>query len=215
MSLDLVQTHFDKKSQDFDNIYTGKKSAWGKFLDKMLRWDMETRFKRTIEECGDVTGKTILDVGCGSGRFMLPLHRKNPKLITGLDFAPQMLEIAERLLKEDFPETPAKLIEGGYGDIDFEEPFDIIIAIGLFDYIDDVLPMLKKMRKETKEKLIASFPISGTSRAFIRKIRLGVYNCPVYFFSEDQVRNLLTQADFADIELEKFGQLIFVTAKPA
>ena len=215
MSLDLVQTHFDKKSQDFDNIYTGKKSAWGKFLDKMLRWDMETRFKRTIEECGDVTGKTILDVGCGSGRFMLPLHRKKPKLITGLDFAPRMLEIAGRLLKEDFPDTPTKLIEGEYGDIVFEEPFDIIIAIGLFDYIDDVLPMLKKMRKETKEKLIASFPISGTSRAFIRKIRLGVYNCPVYFFSEDQVRNLLTQADFADIELEKFGQLIFVTAKPA
>ncbi|MBL7191973.1 methyltransferase domain-containing protein [bacterium] len=212
MSLDLVQKHFDKKAQDFDDIYTGQKSSFGRYLDKILRWDMEKRFNRTIEECGDITGKTILDVGCGSGRFMLALHKKNPKLITGLDFAPKMLEIAEKLLKKDLPDTPTKLIEGEYGGIEFKEPFDIIIAIGLFDYIDDAPAMLKKMRKDTKEKIIASFPVKGTFRAFIRKIRLGLYKCPVYYFSEEDVKKLFTEAGFKDIKMEKFGQLIFAAA---
>lgn len=212
MTDDLVQKHFDRKADDFDSIYTGRKSAIGRFLDRKLRWDMEKRFQRTIEECGDVSGKTIIDVGCGSGRFMQPLQEKNPKLILGVDFAPTMLVIARKILREKMPDSPCEFVVGDFNELEFKTNFDITLAIGLFDYIADPLPMLKKMCRITDEKLIATFPIKGTLRARIRKLRLSLYSCPVFFFSPDEVVKMLESAGFIDIKWEIFGQLIFATA---
>jgi len=210
---DLVQKHFNATAEQFDNIYLGNKGLISRYLDKKLRWDMEKRFQRTIEECGNVEGKKIIDIGCGSGRFMEALHRKGPALILGVDFAPNMIEIAHNILHSQMPETPCKLVVGDFNRMEFEETFDIAIGIGLFDYIADPLTMLKKIRKVTSGRLIASFPLKGTFRAFIRKIRLSLYRCPVYFFSVDEVRNLLKNADFHQVKCETFGQLIFVAAE--
>jgi len=212
MPEDLVQKHFDEEAESFDSIYTGQKNAFSRFLDKRLRWDMEKRFERTIEECGDVTGKTIIDVGCGSGRFMEALQDKDPKLILGVDFAPTMLEIAQKILFKKKPDSPCRFAVGDYNNLSFKQPFDITIGIGLFDYIANPLPMLKKMRQTTDEKLIATFPRRGTLRAGIRKIRLSLHKCPVFFFSPEGVEDMLKEAGFNDIKQEIFGQLIFVTA---
>ena len=98
--------------------------------------------------------------------------------------------------------------------MEFKRKFEITLAIGLFDYIYDPLSMLKKMRSITSEKLIATFPRSGTVRAAVRKVRLTLYKCPVFFFSPQGVKRLLSEAGFGDIRLEIFGQLIFITCKP-
>ncbi|NQS98614.1 MAG: methyltransferase domain-containing protein [candidate division Zixibacteria bacterium] len=214
MTEDLVQKHFHKKADDFDSIYTGQKSGIARLLDKWFRWDMEKRFQRTIEECGDVSGKTIIDVGCGSGRFMEVLQGKNPSLILGLDFVPNMLIIARKILSEQMADNPCELATGDFNRMEFRKPFDITLAIGLFDYIAEPLQMLKKMRHVTREKLIATFPRAGTLRSAIRKVRLSLYKCPVYFFKPEQVRSMMEEAGFTDIQLEAFGQLIFATGKP-
>jgi ubiquinone/menaquinone biosynthesis C-methylase UbiE len=212
MSKDLVQVHFDRTAETFDSIYTGRKSAFSRFLDKKLRWDMEKRFERTIEECGEVNGKTIIDVGCGSGRFMEALQVKHPGLILGLDFAPTMLSLAQKILFEKMPDSPCRFVVGDYNQVNFKQNFDITLAIGLFDYIAEPLPMLKKMRQTTDQKLIATFPRKGTLRAILRNIRLSLHNCPVFFFTPDEVNGLLKNAGFTEIKQEIFGQLIFITA---
>jgi len=210
---DLVQVHFDKTAKEFDSIYTGEKSKFGRFLDRKLRWDMEKRFERTIQECGDIKGKSIIDIGCGSGRFMEILQTGYPDLILGVDFAPNMLLIAQNILHAKMTDSPSKFVVGDFNKMAFKSGFDITLAIGLFDYIEDPLDMLNKMRTVTKEKLIATFPRSGTLRSVIRKVRLGVRGCPVYYFSEDQVKKLLLDSGFTIMKFEVFGQLIFITAK--
>ncbi len=213
MPPNLVSKHFNKTAKEFDSIYTGEKSRFSRILDRWFRWDMDERFCRVIEECGDVEGKTIIDVGCGSGRFIEQLQMKHPKLILGVDFAPNMLAIARMILHNRMKDSPTLLVAGDFNQMYFKINFDITLAIGLFDYIADPLPTLCKMREVTSEKLIATFPIRGTLRAHIRKIRLGLRRCPVCFFTLEQAHNLLKTAGFTNIESDIFGQLIFVTAK--
>jgi cytosine/adenosine deaminase-related metal-dependent hydrolase len=40
---------------------------------------------------GDVSGKRVLDVGCGTGRWLEPLANLSPGRLTGIDFSPEML----------------------------------------------------------------------------------------------------------------------------
>ncbi len=48
-----------------------------------------------LEALGQVEGKRVLDVGCGTGSLAIRIKRKNPAaVVTGLDGDPQILEIA-------------------------------------------------------------------------------------------------------------------------
>ena len=212
-SADLVREHFEKRSKEFDSIYSGKKGRVGRFLDDKLRWDMKKRLERTLEECRDAGGKTIIDIGCGSGRFMESLQNNHPRLILGIDFAPRMIFSAQANVNPDQPDAPCRFVVGDFNQMQFKTPFDISLAIGLFDYVEHPLSMLQRIRAATRDKMIASFPREGTLRSQLRKWRLSYYSCPVYFYSTERVKDLLEEAGFSDIKQETFGQLIFVVAR--
>ncbi len=48
----------------------------------------------------------------------------------------------------------------------------------------------------------------------IRKIRLKVDGCPVYFFRKGQIRKLLKEAGFEMVSCEVVGKLYCVEARP-
>jgi ubiquinone/menaquinone biosynthesis C-methylase UbiE len=50
------------------------------------------------EACGDVFGKRVLDVGCGTGRHSIPLAEMSANVV-GLDFSPEMLAVARRRIE--------------------------------------------------------------------------------------------------------------------
>ena len=85
--------------------------------------------------------------------------------------------------------------------------------MGYFDYIADPVTHLTKMRQNTQGRLITIFPRAGTFRAFIRKIRLGLRGCPVFFYTPEQVDKLLAQTGWRRTRLECIGQLWFVVAE--
>jgi len=221
-----VKRHFDRYAEDFDLLYSGKKSAVGRALDRIFRWDVARRFERTIEECGDVRGKAILDVGCGPGRFMAALAARGAAFVEGVDFAPEMIEKARRVVGTPSGEgglapgvgasdsaVRCRFTTGDFLAVDFDRSFDITLAIGFFDYVADPLPVLEKMRFLTRGKLIATFPKAGTWRARLRRVRLGLMGCPVRFYSEGEVADFLARTGFGRVRSEAFGQLIFISAK--
>ena len=67
--------------------------------------------------------------------------------------------------------------------LDLDERFDVVLAIGLFDYIRDPAAVLRKIRKLTAGRAIITFPRLLTWRALPRKLRLAFRGCEVYFYS--------------------------------
>ena len=84
---------------------TGLEEEWEKiaprWIDQMRNTPNETREIQldppVIELCGDVAGKTVVDLGCGEGRFSRKLVGRGVERVLGLDRSPTMIAAAKEL----------------------------------------------------------------------------------------------------------------------
>ena len=77
--------------------------------------------------------------------------------------------------------------------MEFPRPFDISLAIGVLDYVDQPQFFLEKMRSITKQWLIMSLPSKSTIRTPLRKGRYWLKHCPVYFYDEEMIQRLVSK----------------------
>jgi 2-polyprenyl-3-methyl-5-hydroxy-6-metoxy-1,4-benzoquinol methylase len=201
-----IAQYWNDIAHKFDAIYTGKKNPLSRNLDRWLRRDIYQRYEWVMNQAGDASGTTICDVGCGSGRFVASLAKRGAQ-VTGLDFAPEMLKLARQLAEEGGVADRCKFVLSDVLDWKTSETFDMVIAIGFWDYVADPLPRLQVIRGITKKTFLSAWPRAGTMRAAIRKVRLKADGCPVYFFSLPQVEDYLRRAGFRMDSHEILGQL--------
>ncbi|WP_103354836.1 class I SAM-dependent methyltransferase [Amycolatopsis sp. CA-128772] len=103
---------------------------------------------------GDVAGRRILDVGCGSGPLSAAL-RDQGAVVTGIDQSAGMLAQARRLVGEDVDLRVADLAEPlPFGDAEFDD----VMASLVLHYLRDWAPTLAELRRVLKPggRLIAS-----------------------------------------------------------
>lgn len=208
-----VREHFEKTAAEFDSIYSGRKSAFSRWLDRVFRKDMYDRFRLTVEECGIGAIDTVLDIGTGSGRFCIPLAQRG-KRIVGVDFSRPMLEMARQYADAAGVSGRCEFREGNFADMAFDRPFDAVMAIGLFDYIRGPGPFLEKIRGLVRKKLVATFPALWTWRVVPRWVRLTFKGCPVFFFTPRRVKDLCARTGFDIVRFERVGKIYFVVAVP-
>lgn len=204
--------YWDSVIDDFDSIYSHKKSKFANWLDQTFRWDMYGRYEYTFKHSTPIEGRRFLDVGCGTGRYALQYAQRGAAHVVGLDVAPKMIEVCNTRAVEQGVQARCTFLVTDLLQYTPTEKFDVAIGIGLFDYISDPLPVLTKMREVVQDRVIGSFPLLYTWRAPVRKARLAMKGCPVYFYSRARLDTLLKQAGFARYELERVGQLYCVTA---
>jgi SAM-dependent methyltransferase len=75
-----------------------------------------------------------------------------------------------------------------------EEKFDVVVAMGYFDYLESPLPDARKMVELCRGKIFASFPKRWEFRVPIRRIRFLLAHGFVRFYSRRQVLELFEQA---------------------
>lgn len=187
---DSVRRYFDRVADDFDAIY-GARGPLGRWVDCHFRPDMYERYRLTFETCGDVRGKTILDIGCGGGRYAIEFAKRGAAQVVGLDFAPSMVALAEQHAAEYGVQDRCRFIVGDFAQLEFDQRFDICIAIGVFDYVAEPRPFLEKMRFLCNEWMIMSFPSRSPIRTPIRKVRYWFKRCPVYFYDRGTIETLV------------------------
>jgi SAM-dependent methyltransferase len=210
-----VAQYWNDVAQDFDAIYTGRnKSSFARTLDRILRKDIYGRFDWVMRKSGDVNGKTICDIGCGSGRFVASLAKRGASRVLGVDVAPEMLKLARELVKNEGVAGRTELAQMDIIDWTRTDVFDETIAIGFWDYFADPTERLQIIRKMTRERFLSAWPRLWTWRAPVRKLRLTALGCPVYFFSKSEVYKYLEATGFKVISCETVGKLHCVDAVP-
>ncbi|HKY29584.1 MAG TPA: methyltransferase domain-containing protein [Pyrinomonadaceae bacterium] len=210
----LAQRRFWNSEADaFQRIYTHKKSGFSNTLDQVFRKDMYQRYEFTIENCEPVANRKFLDVGCGNGLYSLELARRGAGKVVGIDIAEVMVDLCKKASVAENLDDRCTFIQTdllAYNN-NSHSKFDVSFGIGLFDYIRDPLPVLRRMR-EVSDKAIMSFPRLWTWRAPIRKVRLNAKGCDVFFYSAARIDQLMKDAGFSRHTLTKVGKLYCVVA---
>lgn len=83
---------------------------------------------------GDVQGKTVIDLGCGTGENIIPLLKRGARVI-GMDISPDMIAIARRRLQD--ANLEAKLTDGDAHETGMAyESVDVIFSMALIHHLD-------------------------------------------------------------------------------
>ncbi|WP_433560300.1 class I SAM-dependent methyltransferase [Nocardia sp. CA-151230] len=95
-----------------------------------------------LELAGDVTGRRILDVGCGPGPLFAALHERGA-VVTGIDASARILEQARQRLGADADLRLADLADP----LPFpDRAFDDVVASLVLHYLQDWGPALAELR---------------------------------------------------------------------
>jgi 2-polyprenyl-3-methyl-5-hydroxy-6-metoxy-1,4-benzoquinol methylase len=191
-------SHFHRIAGEFDDLYESeRRSALRRWLDSKLRASIYRRFELCFEELGELQGKSLLDVGCGGGRYSVMAAQLGAGRVVGADFAPNMIRLAEALArKEEIPPKRLAFVCGDAVETSFpEEPFDFAIAMGVFDYVEEPAAFLRKLLPKVRTRVVASFPVKWSPWTPQRLIRYRLFKrCPLYFYSRAKIRRVLRDA---------------------
>jgi len=100
------------------------------------------RFDYFISIVGDVTGKTVADVGCGGGLLSEEFARRGAS-VTGVDLSPTAIDAAREHagksgLSIDYRNCAIKEL------VDKGETFDIVICAEMLEHVDDLKSMVRE-----------------------------------------------------------------------
>ncbi|MFJ9946723.1 class I SAM-dependent methyltransferase [Kitasatospora sp. NPDC091207] len=94
---------------------------------------------------GDVKGKSILDLASGTGFYSREFKRRGASDVLGVDISSAMVEAGRGL--EAAQPLGVRYEVGDVAELrSFEEPFDIAIAVQLFNYAEDVATIERMCR---------------------------------------------------------------------
>jgi 2-polyprenyl-3-methyl-5-hydroxy-6-metoxy-1,4-benzoquinol methylase len=199
--------YWNNEADAFQRIYTHRKSKMSNILDSVFRKDMYERFVFTIKHCEPVKDRTFLDVGCGNGLYTFELARKRARRILGLDISEVMIGLCKEASETQNLNDRCEFIQTDLLEYKSNEKFDVSFGIGLFDYIRDPAPVLKRMREMSTDKVILAFPRYWTWRAPVRKVRLNARGCDVFFYTKSRLNELMRDAGYKRHEVHKVGKL--------
>lgn len=107
------------------------------FQDKENSEQRHEEEKKVLFDNIDVSGKKVIEIGCGIGRWAEALHDKCDSFL-GLDFSEDLIEIANNTI--DFDNCKFQVMSATDIKVDellIEPPFDVIIFSGFLMYIND------------------------------------------------------------------------------
>lgn len=194
-----VERYFSRTAERFDSLY--ELPVAQRLFNRLFRRAIYERFDLALMHAGDINGKRVLDIGCGSGRYAIEFARRGASEVVGVDFAADMLEIARASTAKAGLQDRVRFERAHFSDYVSQEPFDIALAIGFFDYIETPDVVLAHARRLTSGRLLASFPGGSFPRAHVRRWRYARHGVALRFYGRAEVAQLAREAGFARVEV--------------
>jgi SAM-dependent methyltransferase len=191
-----VREHFRRKAFSFDHLYDEEHA-----LQRLLRPGLFNRRELALEVARAYEAPRVLDVGGGSGRVGELLLEQGASRYVDVDLSDTMLDLARRRL-ERFGEKVI-LIQGDFLETAIPGSFDVVLALGYFDYIGDAQAHIRRMAELAAPggSVVASFPRWTWTKGPIRKLRYEIVNnCPIFDYTREGLLQLF--AGFVDVEIQ-------------
>jgi len=137
----------EKETSDlYSDLWTSldQEALWKESL-ALLRKRLPKSF---VDE--SIVGKSVVDLGCGSGRYTMALARVGAKKVVGLDVQARAYRESEILCKTH--KLSVEFIEGTFLTLPFEDgSFDTAFSNGTFHHSESIEKSLREMARILKE----------------------------------------------------------------
>src|SRR5436305_1885463 len=161
-----VRSRFRAKAREFDDLYEDERP-----LVRLLRPGLFRRRELAAETVRAYDSPRVLDIGCGSGRIGEFALEAGASRYLGVDFAEEMIELARARLVR-FSDR-AELIVADFLQAPIDGQFDVVLALGLFDYLPEPHRFAQRIAELCAPGgcMVGSFPKWSLLKGPIRKIR--------------------------------------------
>ena len=194
---ELVRDHFREKASSFDALYDEEHP-----LQRAARPGLLKRRDFAIDIVREYSAPRVLDIGGGSGRVGELALEAGAGEYVNADIAQEMLDLSkERLARFG---DKVKLVHGDVRTAPLEGTFDIVLALGFFDYQSDAHVFVRRMADLASGSAVASFPRWNWLKGPVRKLRYEVINnCPIFNYTERELRFLFGGAGFSRVLIKQ------------
>ena len=197
-----VRTRFEDKAQQFDDLYEDERR-----LVRTLRPGLFRRRKLAVDTVAAYANPRVLDVGCGSGRIGEFVLEAGASHYVGVDFSEPMIDLARARLTRF--ETRTELIVDDFLAAPLDGPFDVILAVGLFDYLPEPHRFARRMFELCAPGgcVVGSFPTWSLLKGPVRKVRYEwIGNCPIFNYSRRELELMFGASGFERVEIASPGR---------
>lgn len=208
---DDVRRFFSAFAPQWDSLYGGKRNLFWRVFDHALRRDVYERYKLTFETFGDdLTGLSVLDVGCGSGIYSFEAARRGASRVVGIDVADDMISLARSRRSEERRGGVCEFVATEFpapGTIpELSTPFDHAIVMGVMDYVEDARAFLAALRLMVLRTAVLSFPGRHWLRGPLRQYRYQMLGrCVVHNYDEAPIRDACISAGFRTVNVKRLA----------
>lgn len=218
---DNVRRFFSAFATRWDSLYGRRRNVFWRAFDHVLRRDVYERYQLTFEQLGpDLTGASVLDVGCGSGIYCFEAARRGASRVVGIDIAEDMVALARARRGEETRGDACEFIVSEFPSTrslpGLPSAFDYAIVMGVMDYVADAESFLAALRPLVRCKAVLSFPGRHWLRGPLRQYRYRMLGrCDVHNYDEDPIRRACARAGFGGIDVKRLdhsGICYIVTA---
>ena len=155
---------FDSQAAEYDLWYRTPEGRCADALEKEL-------FIRLIQP---KSGKSVLDIGCGTGHNLAFFRELGLKAI-GIDASKPMLDIASRKLGND-----VKLYRGHAEELPFDDnSFDIVTLITVLEFVSEPAKVLKEAARVARTQIYLGILNKTSLLAVVRRVK-GKFRCSIY-----------------------------------
>jgi len=198
-----IQEYFAKRARCYKEAYSNEKSRG--FLNSyyQIAWfPLRSIFRYTIEYLAGINPQCVLDIGCGTGVYVAALAECGIA-VTGLDSCKEMIDAAESLLEHSGLNGRAQTILADYLEWSgkTEQKYDLALAIGVMDYVDDAPIYLASFKRVARE-VVVTFPAKSMF-SFIADFSYRQRGIRGYSYKREQIEKLLRAAGFEIIHFTK------------
>ncbi len=201
-----VRSRFTTRARQFDDLYEDER-----LLVRLLRPGLFRRRQLAVDTVRSYGSPAVLDVGCGSGRIGEFVLKAGASSYVGVDFSEPMIELARARLAPFSGRVT--LLTDDFLAATIARPFDVILALGLFDYLPNPEQFAARMFELCAPggAVVGSFPAWSAVKGPIRKVRyewLG--DCPIFNYSRDGLERMFRGVGFDRVEVTAPGRSGFL-----
>lgn len=197
-----MRDRFRTKAKQFDDLYEDEHP-----LARALRPGLFRRRELATDTVAEYDSPAVLDVGCGSGRIGEFALEAGAARYVGVDFSEPMIALARSRL-ERFGDR-VQLLLGDFLTAPIEGGFDVVLALGLFDYLPNPHVFARRMFEccAAGGCVVGSFPRWSLPKGPMRKVRyewLG--DCPIFDYTQRELELMFGACGFERVEVSSPGR---------